>query len=368
MKFTCSTEALNQAIMNVSLAVSPKSSLVALEGISISASDSSLSLAGYNLEMGITSRIEAKIIENGSVVIPAKIFSDIVKKTASETIEISCDSRFMVEIQGGVSHFTIPGTPPFEFPELPSVEGGESMRISQGKLASMIDQTLFAVAVSDAKPVHTGCLFLLQDGELTVVAVDGFRLAMRREKTGNTQELRFIVPGRSLSELLKLLSDNDDEVELSVSKKHILFSLGQTALISRLLEGDFLDYNAAIPRESSTMVTVSTRALLGSIERTSLLISDRLKSPVRVLFDQDSIIKMSCSTTMGKAYDECACSFSGKPVEIGFNNRYLIDALKNSQSDMVRLEIGGPLSPMEVLPVEGDSFLFLVLPMKLRNE
>ena len=116
------------------------------------------------------------------------------------------------------------------------------------------------------------------------------------------------------------------------------------------------------------MVTVSTRALLGSIERTSLLISDRLKSPVRVLFDQDSIIKMSCSTTMGKAYDECACSFSGKPVEIGFNNRYLIDAMKNIQSYMVRLEIGGPLSPMKVLPVEGDSFLFLVLPMKLRNE
>ena len=166
---------------------------------------------------------------------------------------------------------------------------------------------------------------------------------------------------------MKLLGDDDSGVELQVSKKHILFTIGETSIVSRLLEGEFLDYNAAIPKDCSTTVKVSTRGLVSSIERTSLLISDRLKSPLRVVFDQ-GLVRMSCSTTIGKAYDECECQSQGPQVEMGFNNRYLMDALKNSEADMVKLEISGPLSPMKVVPLEGDSFLFLVLPMKLKTE
>ncbi len=163
------------------------------------------------------------------------------------------------------------------------------------------------------------------------------------------------------------MGDDDTLVELQVSKKHILFTIGETSIVSRLLEGEFLDYNTAIPKDASTVVKVSTRELISSIERTSLLISDRLKSPLRVVFD-DGLVRMSCSTTIGKAYDECESQSTGPKVEMGFNNRYLMDALKNSEADMVKLEISGPLSPMKVLPMEGDSFLFLVLPMKLKTE
>ncbi len=367
MKFTCSTSQLSQAIANVSLAVSPKSTLPALEGILVTAKKDSLTLIGYNLELGITSNLPAKTIEEGEVVIPAKLFSEIVRKTASDEIQLSCDQRFLVEIKGGVSEFTILGMAPLEFPELPSLGEGESVLLPQNKLRSMVDQTLFAVAQNDAKPVHTGCLFLLEESQATVVAVDGFRLALRREPAKVPQTMRFVVPGKSLNELLKLLGDDDAQVELQVSKKHILFTIGETSIISRLLEGEFLDYNTAIPKECSTTVKVSTRGLISSIERTSLLISDRLKSPLRVVFD-DGLVRMSCSTTIGKAYDECACQSQGPQVEMGFNNRYLMDALKNSEADMVKLEISGPLSPMKVLPLEGDSFLFLVLPMKLKTE
>jgi len=367
MKFTCSTAQLNQAVANVSLAVSPKSTLPALEGILITAKRGVLTLVGYNLELGITSTLPAQIEEEGEVVIPAKLFAEIIRKTASEEISLSCDQRFLVEIKGGVSEFTILGMSALEFPELPTVGEGEAVSLPQNKLRSMVDQTLFAVAQNDAKPVHTGCLFLFENGQATVVAVDGFRLALRREPAEAAQGMRFVVPGRSLNELLKLLGDDETPVELQVSKKHILFTIENTSIVSRLLEGEFLDYNAAIPKDSSTVVKVSTRGLASSIERTSLLISDRLKSPLRVVFD-DGLVRMSCSTTIGKAYDECECQSSGPRVEMGFNNRYLMDALKNSEADMVKLEISGPLSPMKVLPMEGDSFLFLVLPMKLKTE
>lgn len=296
-----------------------------------------------------------------------RYFYEIVRKTASDEIQISCDQRFLVEIKGGVSEFTILGMSGMEFPELPTVGDGEAVSLPQNKLRSMVDQTLFAVAQNDAKPVHTGCLFLLEEDQATVVAVDGFRLALRREPAKAPQTMRFVVPGKSLNELLKLLGDDDSGVELQVSKKHILFTIGETSIVSRLLEGEFLDYNAAIPKDCSTTVKVSTRGLVSSIERTSLLISDRLKSPLRVVFDQ-GLVRMSCSTTIGKAYDECECQSQGPQVEMGFNNRYLMDALKNSEADMVKLEISGPLSPMKVVPLEGDSFLFLVLPMKLKTE
>ena len=367
MKFVCATDLLGQAIANVSLAVSPKSTLPALEGILVTAKKGLLTLVGYNLELGITTTLEAKVEEEGEVVIPAKLFSEIVRKTDSEEIQLSCDPRFLVEIRGGVSEFTILGMSGLEFPELPSVGDGDSVALPQNKLRSMVDQTLFAVAQNDAKPVHTGCLFLLEESQATVVAVDGFRLALRREPAQVQQTMRFVVPGKSLNELLKLLGDDDTQVELQISKKHILFTVGTTSIVSRLLEGEFLDYNAAIPKDCSTTVKVSTRGLLSSIERTSLLISDRLKSPLRVVYD-DGLVKMSCSTTIGKAYDECECQSQGPRVEMGFNNRYLMDALKNSEADMVKLEISGPLSPMKVVPLEGDSFLFLVLPMKLKQE
>lgn len=368
MKFSCNTELLNKAITNVSLAVSPKSNLAALEGILLQAHKDTITLMGYNLELGITTSLKAKVEEIGEIVIPAKLFSEIIRKTESQEISIYSDNRFLVEIKGGVSQFTILGISPLEFPELPNVgENTIILKLPQNTLRSMISQTIFAVATTDAKPVHTGCLFNLEKDQITVVAVDGFRLALRKEKTQTKDPIKFIVPGKNLGDLLKLLEDNDDLLELQISKRHILFTTEQYSVISRLLEGDFLDYIAAIPKEISTTVEISTRSMINSIERTSLLISDRLKSPLRIEFG-NNLVKMSCSTTIGKAYDECSCVSQGPETEMGFNNRYLMDALRNTDTDMVRLEISGPLSPMKVLPPEGDHFLFLVLPMRLKNE
>jgi DNA polymerase-3 subunit beta len=198
--------------------------------------------------------------------------------------------------------------------------------------------------------------------------VDGYRLALRNEIIKGGEELSFVVPGKVLSEISKLAADDGDEnAVLSVSRRHIVVKIGKYSIISRLLEGDFLDYKSSIPGSGATVVKLSTRRFIESIERVSLLISDRLRSPLRVVFDEGTI-KISCSTSLGRSYDELDCEITGPAVEMGFNNKYLLDALKAAGSDEVRVEIAGPLSPIKVLPLEGESYLFLVLPVRLKNE
>ncbi len=367
MKVICDKQSLSAAITNVSLAVSSKSSLPALEGILLCAKEGRLYLTGYDLEMGIATSIEANVQQEGDVILSAKLLADIVRRMPAEDILIFCNEKMMTQLKSGVAEYSILGQPAAEFPELPALTDTASLTLPQNTLASMIGQTHFAIAVSDTKPVHTGSLFELDGETLTIVSVDGYRLAMRSEPLKTDGKLSFIVPGKTLSDLLRLLEDDDSPVGLQISKKHISFGVGHYTVISRLLEGEFLNYRAAIPPSSLTMVTVQTRELIDSIDRTSLLIQDRLKSPLRVKFGQE-LIQISCSTAMGSAYDETNCTAQGPEVEMGFNNRFLLDALRAAGCDMVRLAISGPLSPMKVLPPQGEDFLFLVLPVRLKND
>ena len=367
MKINCDKQLLSAAINSVLLAVSAKSNLPSLEGILLRAQGGRLYLTGYDLELGISTSLEAQVEEEGEVVLSARLFSDMVKRMPADRIALCCDDKNLTEVKSGAAEYTILGIPARDFPELPAVQEGTPVSIPQNLLKSMIAQTLFAIAVSDSKPVHTGSLFDIAGGMVTLVSVDGYRLALRREKVDTPEELSFIVPGKTLSDLLRLLEDSDEPAGIQVSAKHIVFTLGQCSVVSRLLEGEFLDYKAAIPPQSRTTVEIDTRAFVDSIERTSLLISDRLKSPLRVTFD-GGMIYLSCSTAIGKASDQLPCRMEGDPVEMGFNNRYLLDALKNADTDQVRLQLGGPLAPMKVLPPQGESFLFLVLPVRLKSE
>lgn len=368
MKFSCSRPELYEIVSNVSRAVSGKTSLAVLEGILIRAKADTLSFLGYDLDLGIFTQMGAKVEEEGEIVLSAKLFVDMMRRMNGETVSIQTDEKYLTEIKSGATEFTILGIPSDEFPEIPSVQEEQSICLPQHLLKSMIDQTLFAISTNDAKPVHTGSLFQLSDRQLRVVSVDGFRLALRREQVAAEGEAQFIIPGKTLSEMSKLLSEEEEqEAKLYLSKKHVVIQIGQYRVISRLLEGEFLDYQAAIPQGGNTTVTVGVRPLIDSIERTSLLISDRLKSPLRIHFEQGQI-KMSCSTAIGKAYDQLECQLEGDEVEIGFNNRYMLEALRAAGCDQVKLVISGPLSPMKVLPMEGDSFLFLILPVRLKSE
>lgn len=367
MKFTVNKSDITEAVSNIQRAVSTKTSIPALEGILLSATETGLELCAYDLELGITTVIPAFVMEPGKAVLSAKLFSDIVRRTPAETVTVSVDEKNMATLESGYSRFSIIGIPAEEFPELPKLSDSTQISLPGALLKSMIRQTLFAIAESDAKPIHQGSLFSLENGILDVVSVDGYRLAVRREPVNFSEDLSFVVPGKTLSELLKLIKDSEEPVEISAGRRHILFKIDNYTVISSLLEGEFLNYKAAIPPESQTEVVLKTREAIDSVERVSLLITDRLKSPIRCLFDNNEV-KLNCTTSMGRASDQLDVEMTGQSVEIGFNNRYLLEALRNTECDEVKVQLGGPLSPMKVVPKEGDSFLFLVLPVRLKSE
>lgn len=367
MKFSCEKALLQAAINTTSRAVSPKSSIPALEGILLEA-DHDLKLTGYNLETGIRTSVPADIQSGGSLVLGARLFGEIVRKLPDDLVIFTAEN-YMVNIKCGMSEFNILGTDPEEFPELPTVEYQNSLNIQQNKLKSMISQTIFAVSDNESRPIHTGALFEVNDEGLTMVAVDGFRLALRREpvleKEGSTS-FSFVVPGAALSEVEKICGQVEEPASVTQGAKHVMFKVGETILVSRRLEGEFLAYRQAIPRNNSIHVTGDTRALLSSIDRVSLMINEKLKSPLHCIFDEN-VLKIRTKTAIGDAADQCPIDGDGGGLEIGFNNRYLMDALKAAPADRVRLELTTSVSPCVILPAEGDeNFLYMVLPVRLK--
>lgn len=367
MKFSCAKKELSDSLSNLQRAVSSKSSLPVLEGILLKASDGMITLSAFDLEIGITTSIPASVSEEGEIVLNAKILTDIIRKMPSESIGIATDEKLSAILTGGPAEFTILGIPASEFPELPSLTDGTAVNLTQNMLASMIRQTLFAVSTDDSKPIITGSLFELSDGVFRITSVDGYRLATRAENVAEHADLSFVVPGKTLGEVLKLLDPESEEtISVSVGKRHILFEINGYSIISRLLEGQFLDYRNVLDKQCTSTVRTKVRNFTESVDRTSLLISERLKSPLRCVFGPQSI-KISCSTTIGKAFDEIPALTEGNDVEIGFNNKYLLDALRATECDEIRIELNGPLSPMKIFPPEGESFIFLVLPVRLKS-
>ena len=367
MKFTCEKALLQAAISTTSRAVSPKSSIPALEGILVEAGNE-LRLTGYNLETGIRTTVPADIQEEGTLVLGARLFGEIIRKLPDDMVSFQAEN-YMVKIKCGMSEFNILGTDPEEFPELPTVEYQNSLILPQSKLKSMISQTIFAVSDNESRPIHTGSLFEVDDSGLTVVSVDGYRLALRHEaieKKEGAPEFSFVVPGAALSEVEKICSDVDEPASVTQGARHVMFKVGDTMLVSRRLEGEFLAYRQAIPRNNTIIVEGETRTLLSSIDRVSLIISDKLKSPLRCVFD-NGVLKISTKTAIGDAYDQCSIQGDGEGLEIGFNNKYLMDALKAAPADRVRLELTTGVSPCVILPTEGEEkFLYMVLPVRLR--
>lgn len=366
MKFSCEKALLQSAISTTARAVSPKSSIPALEGILLEAGDS-LRLTGYNLETGIRTEVPSQVDHKGSLVLSARLFGEIIRKLPDDVISFSADGC-MVNIKCGMSEFNIMGIDPEEFPELPSVDQENAFNIMQKNLKSMISQTLFAVSDNESRPVHTGSLFEIGENDLTVVSVDGYRLALRREtierKVGNN--FSFVVPGSALGEVEKICSDCEELATVTQGARHIMFQIGQTMLVSRRLEGEFLNYRQSIPRTNSIKVEGDTKELLTTIDRVSLIINENNKSPLRCVFD-DGILRISTRTAIGDAADRCSIIGNGNGLEIGFNNRYLMDALKAAPAQRVRLELQTSVSPCVILPSEGEeNFLYMVLPVRLK--
>lgn len=368
MKFSCEKALLQNAINVASRAVAQKSSIPALEGLLLHAGDD-LTMSGYNMQTGIRTRVCAGVSDGGDIVLNARLFGDIIRKMPDDVVTFASDEKQVVHLSCGDADFDILGLSAADYPELPEVEDEFSVSIQQKVLRSMIEETAFAVSTNESRPVHTGALFEITDKGLTMVAVDGFRLAFRREPLEKIEggAFSFVAPGSALNEVEKICEETDDLASVTLGKRHILFEVGSTELICRRLEGEFLDYKNAIPRKNPITVIADSRALIESIDRVSVVISDKLKSPVRCVFDHDKVL-LSAKTGNGEAKDVCRIAGDGGGLEIGFNNRYLMEALRYAPADTVKIELNTGVSPAIIVPTEGEeNFLYMVLPVRLKS-
>ena len=276
--------------------------------------------------MGIVTTIDANVKEPGEVVLNAKLLSSMVSRMPSGQINIQSAENGKTTIQSGVAQFEIQSMNPTDFPELPNTGAEETLNIKTGVLRDMIERTLYAVSQDEKKPAHTGELFEISPDKLTVVALDG-----------------------------------------SANRRYVVFTTAGYTIMSRLIEGEFLNYHNVIPNGSRTSVVLDTKEFIETIERASLIITERLKNPLRISFTEGKVV-VRCQTNLGRVVDEFNAQCEGDEVEIGFNNRYLLDALRNARTEKVRMEVSGPLSPVKVLPAEGNDFLYLVLPVRFKND
>ena len=366
MRFTCEKNMLVTGLNITGRTVTQKSALSAIEGILCRAGNN-LTLTGFNMETAITYQIDAEISDTGECVLPAKLFGDIVRRLPEGPVTVVVDDNYKVSIRAGYASFTISAESADDYPELPDVGNGRSIRISQEALKELISGTIFSVSENQGRPIHTGVKFEVENNSISTIAVDGFRLARRTYHTeeDTNRTLSFVVPAQGLKEAEKILQDNDDSVLFTLGDKHILFQIGDATLICRLLEGEFLDWRRVVPTNCPIKLVANVADLTSAIERVGLIVSEKYKSPVRCVFS-DQVLLLKANTTIGAAEDRCSFAGDGKELEIGFNVRYLCDALRAVPGEEVVLELTNGLSPIVMTPAdEKYDFSYMVLPVRI---
>lgn len=373
MKFCCERAILNEAIGIVQKAASAKSTIPALEGILIEISENgTVRFSAYDQNISISYEIEAEDTEKGTIILNSRLFGEIIRKLPACDVTIEADNKtLLTTINGGNSNFTISGMSDENFPELPDVLSENGIILTYSDFKTMVRQTIFAVSITDLKPILTGVLFELnpEEGTISAVAVDNFRLAIRKVPFVQVQGEfnKVVIPSRALNELLKILPDSDeDTIEIRHSKNFVSFRFGSVWMVSRLLEGEFLDYKAAIPKNFKFQVKVNVRAFEQVIERASLMANASIISPIRCCFDFDHI-DISTASNIGKFEDSIECEeFSDKMV-IGFNYKYMLAALAACDDEEIMIELQSNLAPIILRPMEKDDYLFLVLPLRMKE-
>lgn len=366
MKFICSQSDLANAINTVQKAVSTKSTHPILKGILIEAQDKQIKLTGNDLNVGIECYFEAQVTEPGSIVVSSRLFGEIIRKLPDSEIRIAVDEQNQVHIECEKSKFNLVGQASAEFPELPELGNTEVCDLDCDLFKNMIRQTLFATSQDESRPILTGCLIEIENGAMTMVAIDGYRLALRNASVNPSASGRAVIPGKTLSEVGKIISSmtGEDFIRLAFTDKHILFEVGAVRIISRLLEGEFIKYGQIIPKDNKSKVVVNTNEILNSIERASLLARESKNSSIKLTISKNSM-SISSNVEAGSAVEEVEIKLEGPELEIGFNPKYLVDALKVMDSDELHMEFSTSVSPCIMKPMDQDSYTYLVLPVRM---
>ncbi len=369
MKIVCDTKSFTEACLNVQRSIPAKAVLPHLECLYIKTDgEDKVKLTGFDLEIAVMTFTGVRVEEEGTVLLNAKTLCDILRFVPESTLTITCNEKNICTIKSGDAEYTLISLNPEEYPELPSLTDEVPFRMNASVLKDMIKRTIFAVSNDSSKNAHRGVKFEVSAGEIKLVALDGYRLAIRKEFTDyNGSSLSFVVPPKTLNEIIKLAADDEGFIEIVKGRRHIRFTVNGYCIISKLLEGEFIDYNSTFPKTKSAVVRVNTRELINCIERTSIIITERDNRPLKCEFEYDEL-KLSALTALGSASDRLPVSIDGDNTKIGFNNRYLLDALRNSDTDEVLMNLNGSLSPAIIVPPESEHFLYLILPVRLKDE
>ena len=366
MKFTVEKSVLQNSVLIAGKAVPSKSPITSLEGLLFEAG-TSVTVTGYDLKEAIHTSVAADVEEPGIMVVNARFFTEMIRRLPDGMVTVTCDENKNITVRCGKSFYNIPGLDVNDYPEMPQFNGIRKIEIPQKILADMIRGTIFAVSKEEIRPIYTGTLFEIEGTELTLVSVDGYRLARRVEQVDSArlENCSFVVPGFALSDIEKICEDSDDPASISVGEKHISFTIGSTVVITRRLEGEFLNHRKSVPENFRFVIKVDRHEILSVIDRVSLVLSDRTGSPVRMTFG-DGTIDCRCITPVGKAEDVCLSEGSGDGIEVGFNDRYLLDALKAAAKDELLLCLNTPSSPCIIKAADGsENFTYMILPVRL---
>ena len=372
MQIICDKDKIIKAINSVVKGVASKTTMPILEGILIQTNDNEIKLTTYDLEIGIEYIMDCEVKEQGSTVVNAVMFSEIIRKLPDTQIYISLNDKNLLQIECEGSLYKLATMNPAEFPELPKIEVENSIELEQNNLKNMIRKTIFAVSTEDSRPIFTGCLFQIENNQLSLVAVDGFRLALRTIFLNKqTNNFSAVIPGKTLNEMNKILSDSFDFVRIGVSKNQALFEMDNCKVVTRILEGDFLNYKNVIPTNWESRIKVNKNNLQNSFERISLISSSSIekekKYPVKVEIDIGKVT-ISCTNQTGDAKEELFVSTEGKNLEAGFNPKYFLDSLKAIEDEEVFVEFGTSISPCLIKPTDSSEYVYMILPIRLKEE
>lgn len=364
MNFSCSKQDLLEAINTVQKAVMTKATMPILEGIYIEA-DNSLKLVGNCFDMGIECTVNADIKESGSIVLNSRMFGDIVRRLPDSEVFLQVKENFVVVIECDNSYFEIKGLSPEGYPMLPNVEEEKKISVPQSSLRDMIRRTIYAISSDENRKILTGSLVEVNDGDITMVSLDGFRLAVA--KTIVTEDVSFsaVIPGKNLGEIYKILDQTDDKVKITLSKNQALFEFGDCRIISKLLDGEYMNYRSFIPEQFETKIEINVKEMTESIERASLITSDDKRYPVKLIINDDKML-ITSSTELGISKEQIDVNIDGNNLTIGFNPRYLLDSLKVIDDEKVEISFSSSVGPCVIKPIVGDKFIFMILPVRIR--
>ncbi|HCC03320.1 MAG TPA: DNA polymerase III subunit beta [Clostridiales bacterium] len=372
MKFVCYKDKIMKALNSVVKGVASKTTMPILEGILIQTNDNEIKLTTYDLELGIEYKMECDVQEQGSIVVNATMFTEIIRKLPDSEINISLNENNLLTIDCEGALYKLATMNPDEFPELPKIEVENSVTLEQSALKNMIRKTIFAVSQEETRPIFTGCLFEINNNKLNIVAIDGFRLALRTINIPvPVNDFKAVIPAKTLNEVNKILTDSFDSIKIGVSKNQAVFEMENCKVVTRILDGEFLNYSTVIPTTWQTRIRVERESLLNSFERISLIASSSIekekKYPVKVTVDIGKLT-ISCTNQTGDAKEEVFISTEGQNLEVGFNPRYFLDSLKAIDEEEIYIEFGTNVSPCLIKSVENNDYVYMILPIRLKGE